>query len=52
MQLLTFVFSSSIVSHKFGYGLMDAEAMVTLAERWHPVPPQRVCEMPPDTVER
>lgn len=40
------------VSHKFGYGLMDAGAMVALAERWKTVPPQRICEMPPDTVER
>lgn len=32
------------ISHKFGYGLMDAEAMVDLAEKWHPVPPQIICE--------
>ncbi|GAB6022556.1 Furin-like protease 2 [Chamberlinius hualienensis] len=40
------------VSHKFGYGLMDAEAMVSLAERWLPVPPQKICELPPDMMER
>ncbi|XP_041915930.1 proprotein convertase subtilisin/kexin type 5 isoform X1 [Alosa sapidissima] len=31
------------VSHLYGFGLMDAEAMVTEAERWSPVPPHRVC---------
>lgn len=33
-----------LVSHKFGYGLMDANAMVTLAEKWTPVPPQHICK--------
>ncbi|CAL8074020.1 unnamed protein product [Calicophoron daubneyi] len=32
------------VSHAFGYGLMDAGAMVDLALNWTNVPPQRVCE--------
>ncbi|CAH8587632.1 unnamed protein product [Heterobilharzia americana] len=32
------------VSHAFGYGLMDAAAMVDLALNWTNVPPQRVCE--------
>ncbi|XP_039291345.1 furin-like protease 2 [Nilaparvata lugens] len=32
------------VSHKFGYGLMDGEAMVSLAEQWSPVPPQHICK--------
>ncbi|XP_014467641.1 PREDICTED: furin-like protease 2 isoform X2 [Dinoponera quadriceps] len=32
------------VSHKFGYGLMDAGAMVTLAEQWTNVPPQHICK--------
>ncbi|XP_063234781.1 furin-like protease 2 [Bacillus rossius redtenbacheri] len=32
------------VSHKFGYGLMDAAAMVTLAEKWTSVPPQHICK--------
>lgn len=31
-------------SHKFGYGLMDAGAMVSLAEQWTPVPPQHICK--------
>uniref|UniRef100_A0A2P2I154 furin n=1 Tax=Hirondellea gigas TaxID=1518452 RepID=A0A2P2I154_9CRUS len=32
------------VSHKFGYGLIDAGEMVNLAERWTTVPPQHVCQ--------
>lgn len=28
------------VSHKFGFGAIDAEAMVTRARRWTNVPPQ------------
>ena len=32
------------VSHKFGYGLMDAAAMVNLAEQWTTVPPQHICK--------
>ncbi|XP_043278342.1 furin-like protease 2 isoform X2 [Venturia canescens] len=32
------------VSHKFGYGLMDAGAMVDLAEQWTNVPPQHICK--------
>ncbi|XP_075157350.1 furin-like protease 2 isoform X2 [Haematobia irritans] len=31
-------------SHKFGYGLMDAGAMVSLAEQWSTVPPQHICK--------
>ncbi|XP_030379433.1 furin-like protease 2 isoform X2 [Scaptodrosophila lebanonensis] len=31
-------------SHKFGYGLMDAAAMVSLAEQWTSVPPQHICK--------
>ncbi|CAN8004965.1 unnamed protein product, partial [Ixodes hexagonus] len=31
------------VSHSFGYGLMDADAMVTLAKRWTTAPPQKMC---------
>lgn len=33
------------VSHSFGYGLMDAAAMVQLARRWVSVPEQRKCEV-------
>lgn len=32
------------VSHKFGYGLMDGGAIVTLAEQWTNVPPQHICK--------
>ncbi|XP_038221836.1 furin-like protease 2 [Zerene cesonia] len=32
------------VSHKFGYGLMDAAEMVNLAEQWISVPPQHICK--------
>ncbi|CAH2087558.1 unnamed protein product [Euphydryas editha] len=32
------------VSHKFGYGLMDATEMVNLAEQWISVPPQHICK--------
>ncbi|XP_045465314.1 furin-like protease 2 isoform X1 [Harmonia axyridis] len=32
------------VSHKFGYGLMDASALVNLAEKWTTVPPQHICK--------
>lgn len=32
------------VSHKFGYGLMDAGAMVSLAEQWSTVPAQHICK--------
>uniref|UniRef100_A0A452TV09 Furin n=1 Tax=Ursus maritimus TaxID=29073 RepID=A0A452TV09_URSMA len=31
------------VSHSYGYGLLDAGAMVTLAQNWTTVPPQRKC---------
>ncbi|KAL8203290.1 UNVERIFIED_CONTAM: hypothetical protein K2H54_047252 [Gekko kuhli] len=31
------------VSHLYGFGLMDAEAMVKEAEKWTTVPPQHVC---------
>ncbi|XP_055541572.1 furin-like protease 1, isoforms 1/1-X/2 isoform X2 [Wyeomyia smithii] len=33
------------VSHSFGYGLMDAAAMVKLARTWKTVPDQQVCEI-------
>jgi len=35
------------VSHRYGYGLMDARAMVQLAERWTTVPAQQICHTPP-----
>lgn len=33
------------VSHSFGYGLMDAAAMVRLARVWDTVPEQQRCEI-------
>ncbi|XP_021348495.1 furin-like protease kpc-1 isoform X3 [Mizuhopecten yessoensis] len=33
------------VSHSFGFGLMDAGAMVRLAKNWTTVPPQNICEI-------
>nr|CAD7424203.1 unnamed protein product [Timema monikensis] len=40
------------VSHKFGYGLMDAGAMVSLAEQWTNIPPQHICKSQEITEER
>lgn len=31
------------VSHSYGYGLLDAGAMVALAQNWTTVGPQRKC---------
>ncbi|XP_023669764.1 proprotein convertase subtilisin/kexin type 6 [Paramormyrops kingsleyae] len=36
------------VSHLYGFGLVDAEAMVVEARKWRNVPPQHVCTEPPD----
>lgn len=36
-------FLPSVVSHLYGFGLMDAEAMVMEAEKWTTVPQQHVC---------
>lgn len=33
------------VSHSFGYGLMDASAMVRMARKWKTVPEQHTCEV-------
>ncbi|PRD33332.1 UNVERIFIED_CONTAM: Fur1 [Trichonephila clavipes] len=33
------------VSHSFGYGMMDAYAMVKLARIWTSVPQQKICEI-------
>ncbi|XP_055860099.1 furin-like isoform X2 [Biomphalaria glabrata] len=33
------------VSHSFGFGLMDAAAMVSLARNWTTVPAQHICEI-------
>lgn len=42
--LIVFAFAFVLVSHKFGYGLMDAGGMVSLAEQWTTVPPQHICK--------
>lgn len=36
---------SCTVSHAFGYGLMDASAMVSKAQNWIFVPKQRICKV-------
>ncbi|XP_076465888.1 furin-like protease kpc-1 isoform X3 [Babylonia areolata] len=33
------------VSHSFGFGLMDASAMVSMARNWTTVPDQHICEI-------
>lgn len=40
------------VSHNFGYGLMDAYAMVQLARKWITVPEQNKCEIKGPHVEK
>ena len=40
------------VSHKFGYGLLDAAALVDLASRWKTVPAQHICHEIPDATQR
>ncbi|XP_042893586.1 furin-like protease 2, partial [Penaeus japonicus] len=40
------------VSHKFGYGLMDAGKLVELAEKWTTVPPQHVCQSVKDRTKQ
>lgn len=40
------------VSHSFGYGLMDAYAMVQLARKWVTVPEQHKCEITAPHVEK
>jgi len=40
------------VSHKFGYGLLDAAAIVKYAEQWKSVPAQKICETPSQSKER
>lgn len=43
--VITHVNFGVAVSHSFGYGLMDATAMVQLAKKWQTVPEQHKCEM-------
>ena len=40
------------VSHHFGFGLLDAGAMVELAMEWQTVPRQRLCTIAADFTER
>ncbi|GIY43276.1 furin-like protease 2 [Caerostris darwini] len=40
------------VSTTFGYGLMDAAAMVNLAKEWKTLPKQHICTIPTDNTER
>ena len=48
--VVTWPFFVFTVSHSFGYGLMDAAAMVRLARGWLTVAPQQFCEVrAPDT---
>jgi len=40
------------VSHHFGFGLLDAGAMVELAMEWQTVPRQRHCTVDADFTDR
>uniref|UniRef100_A0A3Q3AJU6 Proprotein convertase subtilisin/kexin type 6 n=1 Tax=Kryptolebias marmoratus TaxID=37003 RepID=A0A3Q3AJU6_KRYMA len=40
------------VSHLYGFGLVDAEAMVLEATKWRTVPPQHTCSQTPDRQTR
>ncbi|XP_054714340.1 furin-like protease kpc-1 isoform X2 [Uloborus diversus] len=40
------------VSHSFGYGLMDAGAMVRLARKWNTAPVQKLCEIRSDHADK
>ena len=45
MHFVRSIFLNRMVSHNYGYGLMDAEAMVQLARKWNTVPTQKSCEV-------
>ena len=40
------------VSHSFGYGLLDAKAMVDLSKEWVTVPPQKICETRSNPIDK
>ncbi|XP_054160265.1 furin-like protease 1, isoforms 1/1-X/2 isoform X4 [Oppia nitens] len=40
------------VSHSFGYGLLDANAMVDLAKQWVTVPSQKLCEVRSQPIDK
>jgi proprotein convertase subtilisin/kexin type 1 len=39
------------VNSKFGFGLLDAAALVKAAKDWKTVPPKRICEVIPVNFE-
>lgn len=39
------LFIFSLVSHHYGYGLLDAGKLVDLAQKWEMTHPQRRCEV-------
>ena len=41
-----------MVSHKYGFGAVDAEAVVTRAKRWINVPEQVLARISPSTTTR
>jgi furin len=41
-----------LVSHSFGFGLMDATEMVRLARRWKTVPAQHICNVTAQVFEK
>ena len=43
MEIMTMIMMT-ICSHKFGYGLLDAGALVRAAATWKTSPAQRICE--------
>ncbi len=40
------------VSHVFGFGLLDAYALVTIAKSWRTVPPQKICAIQSIPIQR
>ena len=46
MEIMTMIMMiiMTICSHKFGYGLLDAGALVRAAATWKTSPAQRICE--------
>ncbi len=40
------------VSHSFGYGLLDAYEMTETATDWVTVPPQKVCEVRSQPIDK
>ena len=40
------------ISHSFGYGLLDAAALVEMAKKWKTVPAQHICHEIPDAMSK